>query len=107
MADRLLSVTAYTTLDLVDAVAEGHGWTESAVAILNVTTPKGVDSPEEVLVQLELDNTELDNLPAHAETVSLSPTQAREVAGELERYAESVEERTGVENGCRPPNQNR
>jgi hypothetical protein len=92
MADRVLSVTAYTTLDLVDAVAEGHGWNKEAVGILNVTTPKGEDSPEEVLLQVELDNAELERLPAHAETVSLSPEQAREVAGELERYADSIEE---------------
>ncbi|WP_458206728.1 DUF6360 family protein [Haladaptatus sp. NG-SE-30] len=92
MADRVLSVTASTTFDLVDAVVEGHGWTEEAVGILNVTTPKGEEAPEEVLLQLELDNTGLENLPAHAETVSLSPAQARELAGELERYAESAEE---------------
>ncbi|WP_227354361.1 DUF6360 family protein [Haladaptatus salinisoli] len=92
MADRVLSVTAYTTLDLVDAVAEGHGWDEEAVAVLNVTTPKGEEAPEEVLLQVELDNAELEHLPAHAETVSLSPEQAREVAAELERYADSVEE---------------
>ena len=92
MADRILSVNAYTTLDLVDAVAEGHGWTEEAVGILNVKTPRGEDSPDEVLLQFELDNTGLEHLPAHAETVSLSAEQAREVAGELERYADSVEE---------------
>ncbi|WP_266076721.1 DUF6360 family protein [Haladaptatus caseinilyticus] len=92
MADRVLSVTAFTTFDLVDAVAEGHGWTEEAVGVLNVKTPRSEGSPDEVLLQLELDNTELEHLPAHAETVSLSPEQARELAGELERYADSVAE---------------
>ncbi|WP_435153429.1 DUF6360 family protein [Haladaptatus sp. DFWS20] len=91
MADRILSVTAYTTFDLVDAIAEGHGWTEEAVGVLNVKTPRGEDAPDEVLLQLELDNTELEHLPAHAETVTLSAEQARELAGELERYADSVD----------------
>jgi hypothetical protein len=91
MADRVLSVTAYTTFDLVDAIVEGHGWTEEAPAVLNVTTPRGEDAPDEVLLQLELDNTALDNLPAHAETVPLSAEQARELAGELERYADSID----------------
>ncbi|GAA0201988.1 DUF6360 family protein [Haladaptatus pallidirubidus] len=91
MPDRILSVNAYTTFDLVDAVAEGHGWTEEAVGVLNVKTPRGEDAPDEVLLQLELDNTGLEHLPAHADTVTLSPEQARELAGELERYAESVE----------------
>ncbi len=91
MADRILSVNAYTTFDLIDAVAEGHGWTEEAVGVLNVKTPRGEDAPDEVLLQLELDNTGLEHLPAHAETVSLSAAQARELAGELERYADSVD----------------
>ncbi len=90
MADRVLSVTAYTTFDLLDAVAEGHGWTDEAMAVLNVKTPR--KNPDEVLLQLELDNTSLDNLPAHAETVSLSPDEARKLAGELERYAQKVED---------------
>ncbi|KZN22918.1 hypothetical protein A4G99_17650 [Haladaptatus sp. R4] len=90
MADRVLSVNAYTTFDLLDAVAEGHGWTDEAMAVLNVKTPR--KNPDEVLLQLELDNGSLDNLPAHADTVSLSPDEARTLAGELERYAEKVED---------------
>lgn len=92
MADRVLSVNAYTTFDLIDAVAEGHGWTEEAMGVLNVKTPRGEEAPDEVLLQLELDNTGLEHLPAHADTVPLSPEQARELASELERYANSVEQ---------------
>jgi len=90
MADRVLSVNAYTTFDLLDAVAEGHGWTDEAMAVLNVTTPR--KNPDEVLVQLELDNGSLGELPAHAETVSLSADEARTLAAELERHAEKVED---------------
>ncbi|MFC4549312.1 MULTISPECIES: DUF6360 family protein [Halorussus] len=91
MADRVLSVNAYTTFDLIDAIAEGHGWTEEAPAVLNVKTPRGEDAPEQVLLQLELDNTQLTELPAHADTVPLTPDQARKLAAELERYADSAE----------------
>ncbi|WP_049970920.1 DUF6360 family protein [Haladaptatus cibarius] len=93
MADRVLSVNAYTTFDLIDAVAEGHGWTEEAVGVLNVKTPRGEDAPDEVLLQLELDNTGLEHLPAHADTVTLSPEQARELAGEFERCANVAEKK--------------
>jgi hypothetical protein len=40
---------------------------------------------------LELDNAELEHLPAHADRVRLTPDQARELASELERYAEKVD----------------
>lgn len=91
MADRVLSVNAYTTFDLLDGVAEGHGWTDEASAVLNVTTPRGETAPETVLLQVELDNTDLERLPAHAETVPLSPDRARKLAAELERHADTVE----------------
>ncbi|WP_132059129.1 DUF6360 family protein [Halorussus amylolyticus] len=90
MTDRVLKVNAYTTLDLVDATAEGHDFEESAYATLNVTAARR--DPEHVELQLELDNTELDSLPAHADTVTLAPEQARSVAAALERHAERVED---------------
>lgn len=89
MVDRIMTVNAYTTLDLADAVAEGHGFEERAYATLNVTSPR--QEPDHVSLQLELDNTELDALPAHAETVELSPEQARTIARELEEHAAKVE----------------
>ncbi|MFC7081986.1 DUF6360 family protein [Halorussus caseinilyticus] len=89
MADRVLKVNAYTTLDLVDARAEGHDFEESAYATLNVTAPR--NDPDRVELQFELDNTELDALPAHADRADLSPEQARSLAADLESYAEKVE----------------
>jgi len=89
MVDRLMTVNAYTTLDLVDAVAEGHGFEEEAFATLNVTSPR--KDPDHVSLQLELDNTQLDELPAHAETVTLTPEQARTIADDLETHAAKVE----------------
>ncbi|WP_276299667.1 DUF6360 family protein [Halorussus lipolyticus] len=98
MVDRLLKVNAYTTLDLVDASAEGHDFAESARAVLNVTAPR--NDPEKVELQLELDNTQLDRLPAHADSVDLSAEQARKVAADLEKYAAKVEQaqRNAAEN---------
>jgi hypothetical protein len=89
MVDRLMTVNAYTTLDLVDAVAEGHEFEEEAYATLNVTSPR--KNPDHVSLQLELDNTGLTELPAHAETVTLTPEQARAIAADLEEHADEVE----------------
>ncbi|WP_327052068.1 DUF6360 family protein [Halomicrococcus gelatinilyticus] len=90
MADRVMSVADYTTFDLFRDVAEGHGWSEETDAILDVSTPR-VESPDVVTLQLELDNAKLGDLPAHGDTVSLSTDRARELANELECYADRVE----------------
>lgn len=89
MPDRLLKINAYTTFDMLDGSATGHEFEEDAFAVLNVTAPR--ENPREVTLELELDNTELDSLPAHADRVSLSAEQARTLAGELEKYAGRVE----------------
>lgn len=89
MADRIMTVNAYTTLDLLDGSAEGHGFEEEALATLNVRTPR--TNPEHVTLQLELDNTELERLPPHADSVSMSPNQARTLAEELLECAEQIE----------------
>ena len=89
MPDRLIRVNAYTTFDLLDGFARGHDFEEEAVAVLNVTAPR--ENPDEVTLELELDNTELEHLPAHADRVTLSAEQARTLAAELEKYAERVE----------------
>lgn len=88
MADRIMRVNAYTTLDLLDAEAEGHDFTEEAFAVVNVTSPRA--DPDHVSLQLELDNTHLEHLPAHAETVRLSAAEARELAADLEKHADEV-----------------
>ena len=89
MSDRIMKVNAYTTLDLLDAQAEGHDFEEEALAVLNVTSAR--KNPTEVKLQLELDNADLDTLPAHSDEVTLTPTQAREVAAALEEHAAKVE----------------
>jgi hypothetical protein len=88
--NRLLRVNAYTTFDMLDATAISHDFDdETALAVLNVTAPR--KNPDHVELQLELDNTELEHLPAHAEKVTLSADQARTLADELKSQADRVE----------------
>jgi len=89
MVDRIMKVNAYTTLDLLDGEAEGHGFTEDAYAVVNVTSPR--QEPDHVSLQLELDNTELERLEPHADTVRLSPAEARDLAADLEKHVAKVE----------------
>lgn len=89
MPDRLIRVNAYTTFDLLDAKAIAHDFEEEALAVLNVTAPR--KNPDHVTLELELDNTQLEHLPAHADRVRLSAEQARTLAGELEKYADRVD----------------
>ena len=89
MVDRIMKVNAYTTFDLLDGLVEGHGFEEEALAVLNVTAPR--TNPDHVELQLELDNTDIEHVEPHADTVTLSAAQARELAGELEKYAAKVE----------------
>ena len=90
MADRIMKVNAFTTLDLVEGEAEGHGFQEEAYAVLNVTSPR--EDPDHVSLQLELDTTELEHLRPHADTVRLSADEARTLAEDLREHAETVEE---------------
>lgn len=89
MVDRIMKVNAYTTLDLLEGEAEGHGFQEEAYAVVNVTSPR--EDPDHVSLQLELDNTQLEHLQAHADRIRLSPAEARELAADLEEHAEKVE----------------
>ena len=91
MVDRIMRVNAYTTFDLLEGRVEGHGFEEDAYAVLNVSTDTRED-PDAVEVQLEMDNTEVDAVEPHADTVSLSPAEAREMAAELEKYASKVDD---------------
>jgi hypothetical protein len=93
MVDRIMKVNAFTTLDLLDGEAEGHDFEEEAYAVLNVTSPR--EDPDHVSLQLELDNTQLETLQAHADTVRLSADEARQLAAELEDHAEKVEAAQG------------
>ncbi|SEA18421.1 hypothetical protein SAMN04488065_2140 [Haloplanus vescus] len=90
MADRVMKVNAFTTFDLLDASVEGHGFEEEAFATLNVRTAR--EDPEEITLELELDNTQLENVPAHADRVTLSADEARTFATELQKAAERVDD---------------
>ena len=89
MSDRLLRVNAYTTLDLVDGRARGHEFEAEAPGVVNVTAPR--EDPEHVTLEVELDNTAIDDLAAHADEIDLSPAQARTLAEALESTADRVE----------------
>ncbi|AZH24010.1 DUF6360 family protein [Haloplanus aerogenes] len=89
MADRVMKVNAFTTFDLLDASVEGHGFEEEAFATLNVRTAR--EAPEEITLELELDNTELESVPPHADRVTLSAAEARTLATELQKAAERIE----------------
>jgi len=89
MVDRIMTVNAYTTFDLLDGEITGHGFDEEALAVLNVTSPR--KNPDHVSLQLELDNTQLDSVQPHADKVTLTPAQARQMAAELEKHADKVE----------------
>ena len=89
MVDRIMTVNAYTTFDLLDGEITGHGFDEEALAVLNVTSPR--KNPDHVSLQLELDNTQLDSVQPHADKVTLTPAQARQMAAELEKHTDKVE----------------
>ena len=92
MRRRILDVTAYTTLDFVDARALGPDWDEDATAVVDVTRPDDHEEASSVVqLQIELDGTDVDRLPQHVTSVSLTPAQAREVAGDLTEYADEIE----------------
>ena len=90
MADRLLGVTAYTTLELVDAVAKGHDFEEERDAVVDATSDR--EDPDCVCLQVELDNMTEEHLPAHMEEVRLTAEQARKLAADLEKHAKRVEQ---------------
>lgn len=89
MADRLMRVTAHTTLDLVDAVVTGQEFERETFAVLDATTDR--KRPECVKLHLELDNMTETALPAHMEELQLTPEQARTLAADLEKHADTVE----------------
>ena len=90
---RYLDVTARTTFDHLNASAEGDGWSEEAVAVLDVESPEGEST---VTLGLELDPDNLDHLPHHVDYLTLTPTQARTLARELEEIAEAAEQGAAV-----------
>ncbi|WP_312910731.1 DUF6360 family protein [Natronosalvus caseinilyticus] len=93
MADRLMRVTAHTTLDLADAVVTGHDFEDERDAVVDATAARR--QPDHVKLQFELDNMSETHLPAHMEEVRLTPDQARALAADLEKHADRVEEAAG------------
>jgi len=90
MADRILKANAFTTFDLLEGSVEGHGFTEKAPAVLNVRTARR--DPDDVTLELELDNVDLDSVPPHADRVTLSSAEARTLATELREAADRIDE---------------
>ncbi|RKD95997.1 DUF6360 family protein [Halopiger aswanensis] len=90
MSNRLISVTGYTTLDYVDAVAKGETFEWESVAVVNATTDR--EAPDRVRLQVELDNATEEHLPKHTAELELTSGQARTLAADLETYAEQVED---------------
>ncbi|MCU4717745.1 DUF6360 family protein [Halapricum hydrolyticum] len=89
MADRILKANAFTTFDLLEGRVEGHGFAEQAPAVLNVRTARR--DPDEVTLELELDNVDLDSVPPHADRVTLSSSEARTLATELREAADRID----------------
>lgn len=90
MSNRLLSVTAHTTLDYVDALATGYEFEFDSVGVVNATTDR--EDPTAVQLQIELDNRTEEHFPKHVVELQLAPDQARTLAGELEDHAARVED---------------
>ncbi len=113
MRRRLLDVTAYTTLDFVDARAVHPDWEEAADAVVDVDTPDGGaargragggvggggrdDDDGVVHLSVELDAADLRNLPRHVDRLDLSPADARTLGQALLEHADEAE--TGSEGG--------
>jgi len=107
MRRRILDVTAYTTLDFVDARAVHPEWEEPAGAVVDVETPDsgttrgraggggggdGRDSDDGVVhLSVELDAADLENLPRHVDRVDLSPADARTLGRALLTHADEAE----------------
>lgn len=90
MSNRLLSVTAQTTLDYVDALATGYEFEFDSVGVVNATTDR--EDPTAVRLQIELDNRSEEHFPKHMVELQLDSDQARELAAELEEHAGRIED---------------
>jgi hypothetical protein len=88
MARRILDVNADTTLEYAEGRVDRPGGTEEGVAVVNATAPG--DDPDYVELGVEMDATDVETVPHHADRVVLSPDQARELAADLVDAADSV-----------------
>ncbi|WP_435552369.1 DUF6360 family protein [Natrinema sp. CGMCC1.2065] len=95
MSDRLLSVTARTTLDYVEGKAVGETFEWESIAVVDATADR--EDPERVRLRLEFDNLSEEYIPKHMEDLELTAEQARTLAADLEKHATRVEEATKTE----------
>lgn len=89
MTNRILSVNAYTTLDLVDAAVETHETTAELDGVVDVTTED--DHPDRVTLAVELDAVGVDAVAAHVDRIRLTADQARALAAALDEHASDAE----------------
>lgn len=89
MSNRLISVTGYTTLDYVDAVAKGKTFEWESVAVVNATTDR--EAPDCARLQVELDTAIEEYLPKHMAELEWMADQARTLAGDLETCTDRIE----------------
>lgn len=80
-----MTVNAYTTLALVAARIETHETALSLDGVVDVAVAD--DSPDRVVLSVELDTVGVDEMPSHADRVELTPEQAETLAGDLREYA--------------------
>ncbi|RQG89008.1 hypothetical protein EA462_11525 [Natrarchaeobius halalkaliphilus] len=88
MTGRILDVTAHTTFDYLEVQAIGNGWIDETVGVLDVESPRGKRT---VTFGLESDPADLHHIEHHAESVTLTPDQARSLAEELREAASAAE----------------
>lgn len=89
MSERLMDVNAYTTLDLVEATAHGHGWWENGLGTLDASLS---EDGEAVVLEYELDSMSVERLPQHAVRLRLSEADARELADDIKDCVEEIGE---------------
>jgi len=93
MSNRITTVNAYTTLDLVAAQVETHETALSLDGVVDVATED--ESPGRVVLSVELDTVGVDEITPHADRVRLTPEQAETLADDLNEYAEDAREESG------------
>lgn len=85
MSNRITTVNAYTTLDFVVARIETHETVLSLDGVVDVAVAD--DSPDRVVLSVELDTVGVDEVTPHADRVRLTPEQAETLADDLLEYA--------------------
>jgi len=90
VSNRLLSVNAYTTLDLVATEIETRDAAVDLDGVVDVTVEDG--HPDRVTLAVESDTVGVDAVGAHADRLRLTPEQARTLGAALSEHADRVED---------------